>query len=110
MAIIGYISFIPENKNTKTGEDEFVLASSTFGIKVNADGSKGVVQTSATRTVSSLANAVKAAETLSSVSPLFARELSPGRVWEVTSDNPAQTVIASEKPSEKPAEKGGKQK
>ena len=105
MAIIGYVTFIPENKNTKNGDDEFVLSASTFGIKVNADGSKGVVQTSATRTVSTLAKAVKAAESLSSVSPLFARELSAGRVWEVTSDNPAQTVIA-----EKPAEKATKAK
>lgn len=105
MAIIGYIVFNPENKNNKTGEDEFVLCASTYGIKLNPDGSRAAVQTSATRTVPSLAKAVKAAESLCSVSPLFARELSAGRVWEVTSDNPAQTTIA-----EKPAEKAPKAK
>ena len=82
MAIIGYVTFIPENKNTKNGDDEYVLSASTFGIKVNSDGSKGVVQTSATRTVATLAMGFAEALGTLLADPARSRRMgAAGREW-----------------------------
>ena len=101
--IYGHITHLTENKSNSArgikGEPEFVFAGSTKSAGTNEAGADIVVRTSATRTVNSLSAALKAAESMSGVKGLFARELSAGRCWEVTDENPAQTVISPEKPA-----------
>lgn len=97
--VYGFISHLPANLSNK-GEPEFVFAGSSKRISVE-NGADVVVKTSATRTLPTLAGALKAAESMSGAKGLYARELSAGRCWEVTDENPAQASITDK--AEKPA-------
>ena len=108
MAIIyGHVTHLPENKSNSArgvkGEPEFVFSGSTKSAGTNEAGADIVVRTSATRTVNSLAAALKAAENMSGTKGLFARVLADGRCWEVSDENPAQASIPESAP-EKPTQ------
>lgn len=104
--VYGFISHLPSNVSPK-GEPEFVFAGSSKRIAV-VDGKDVIVATSATRTLPTLAGALKAAESMSGAKGLFARELSAGRCWEVTDENPAQVSIPASEGAVKSGAKASK--